>query len=210
MQLLLGTKNQGKIREIKSFLETPLAEVELLTYEDRPFLSVLEEGSSLAENARLKARQICEETGLPVLAEDSGLEVTALDGRPGTHSSRFAGDEATDEERIAKLLQLLLGVGDRSARFRTVAILRFPEGKELMAEGELQGEIALSPQGESGFGYDPIFIPQGFSKTLAELGPKIKNRISHRRRALERLLELLREHLRASDRALGGGASAPG
>ncbi len=195
MQLLLGTKNEGKIREIKSLLETSLGKVKLLTYEERPFQDVLEEGNSFAENARLKARQICEETGLPILAEDSGLEVTALDGRPGTRSSRFAGDRATDEQNIAKLLRLLDGVRDRAARFRSVVTVCFPDGRELATAGKLPGEIALEPRGESGFGYDPIFIPHGFSETLAELGPKIKNRISHRCRALDRLVELLRECL---------------
>lgn len=193
MRLLLGTKNGGKIREIKVLFEKFLPQVELLTYQDRPFGDVPEEESSFAENARLKARQICEETGLPVLAEDSGLEVAALGGRPGTRSSRFAGEEATDEENIAKMLQLLHGVRDRAARFRTVVTVCFPDGREWATAGELQGEIASESRGESGFGYDPIFIPQGFSETLAELGPEIKNGISHRQRALERLVELLGE-----------------
>ena len=192
MTILLGTKNKGKIREIKEILDLP--GVKLLTYEERPFSEVAEEGDSFEENALLKARQICAETGLPVLAEDSGLEVPALDGQPGVRSSRFAREEATDEENIAKLLELLQGVDDRRARFRTVAVLRFPEGRELVTEGELWGEIAPEPRGKHGFGYDPVFIPEGLSKTLAELGPKVKNEISHRRRALERLLAMLREH----------------
>lgn len=193
MELLLGTKNRGKIAEIKGILTLP--QVRLLTFEDHPFSDVVEEGNSCLENARMKARGICKETGLAVLAEDSGLEVEALDNRPGVRSSRFAHENATDEENVAKLLKLLQGVSDRRARFRTVAVLRFPQGHELVAEGELQGEIALEPRGKSGFGYDPLFIPEGFAKTLAELGPEIKNRISHRRRALEKLLELLQECL---------------
>lgn len=193
MTILLGTKNKGKIREIKEILDLP--GVKLLTYEERPFSEVAEEGDSFEENALLKARQICAETGLPVLAEDSGLEVPALDGQPGVRSSRFAREEATDEENIAKLLELLQGVDDRRARFRTVAVLRFPEGRELVTEGELWGEIALEPRGKHGFGYDPVFIPEGLSKTLAELGPEVKNRISHRRQALEKLLKLLQERL---------------
>jgi XTP/dITP diphosphohydrolase len=193
MELLLGTKNKGKIREIKEIFTLP--NVKLLTYEECSFSDVAEEGSSFEENALLKARQICAETGLPVLAEDSGLEVAALDGRPGVRSSRFAGEGSSDEENIAKLLGLLQGVSDRRARFRAVAVLRFPQGKELVAEGELRGEIALAPQGESGFGYDPVFIPEGFSQTLAELGPEVKNGISHRRQALERLLAMLCEQL---------------
>lgn len=200
MKLLLGTKNRDKIAEIKKILTLP--QVKLLTFEDHPFSDVVEEGSSCLENALLKARGICAETGKPVLSEDSELEVAALDGRPGVRSSRFAHENATDEENTARLLELLQGMSDRRARFHTVAVLRFPDGEELIAEGELQGEIALEPRGESGFGYDPIFIPEGFEQTLAELGPEIKNKISHRRRALERLspffgelLELFQERL---------------
>ena len=192
MIILLGTKNEGKIREIKEIFTLP--RVRLLTYEDHPFSDVVEEGSSFEENALLKARRICAETGLPVLAEDSGLEVSALGGRPGVRSSRFAHDRASDEENIAKLLELLRGVDDRRARFRAVAVLRLPDGEELVTEGELRGEIAPKPRGEHGFGYDPVFIPEGFTETLAELGPKAKNEISHRRRALERLLAMLSEH----------------
>lgn len=195
MELLLGTKNEGKIREIRVLFAKFLPKVELLTHKDRPFSDVAEQDSSFEENARLKARRICGETGKPVLAEDSGLEVTALGGRPGVRSSRFAGEGASDEERIARLLQLLQGIEERRARFRAVAVLHFPDGEELVTEGELEGEIAQEPRGEAGFGFDPVFIPEGFSKTLAELGPEIKNRISHRRRALEMLLKLLWERL---------------
>lgn len=192
MRVLLGTRNRGKIQEIEEIL-FGLPWLELLTYEEVPFSDVAEEGRSLEENALLKARRISQETGLPVLAEDSGLEVPALGGAPGVRSARFAGENATDKENIAKLLSLLQGVSDRRARFRAVVVLHFPEGEELVATGELRGEIALEPRGSSGFGYDPVFIPEGFSKTLAELGPEVKNEISHRRRALERLVALLRE-----------------
>ncbi len=192
MRVLLGTRNRGKIQEIEEIL-FGLPWLELLTYEEVPFSDVAEEGRSLEENALLKARRISQETGLPVLAEDSGLEVPALEGAPGVRSARFAGENATDKENIAKLLSLLQGVSDRRARFRAVVVLHFPEGEELVATGELRGEIALEPRGSSGFGYDPVFIPEGFSKTLAELGPEVKNEISHRRRALERLVALLRE-----------------
>jgi XTP/dITP diphosphohydrolase len=192
MKLLLGTKNRGKIKEIKEILQA-LPELELFTCEDLPFSDVAEQGGSFEENARLKAQRICMETGLPVLAEDSGLEVEALGGRPGVRSARFAGEQATDGENIAKLLSLLQGISERRARFRTVAVLHFPNGEELLAEGELWGEIAKKPRGSLGFGYDPVFIPAGFARTLAELGPEIKNRISHRHRALERLIGMLRE-----------------
>ncbi|MGQ9477809.1 MAG: RdgB/HAM1 family non-canonical purine NTP pyrophosphatase [Candidatus Bipolaricaulia bacterium] len=199
MKVLLGTKNLGKIREIREILSSSQSQgqaqpqLELLTYEEVPFPDVAEEGRSLEENALLKARSISRATGLPVLAEDSGLEVEALGGMPGVRSARFAGEGATDEENITKLLSLLQGVSDRRARFRAVVVLRFPDGRALLAEGELRGEIALEPRGSSGFGYDPVFIPEGFSKTLAELGPEVKNEISHRRRALEKLVALLLE-----------------
>ena len=196
MKLLLGSRNPGKLREICEILrEVP--SLELLTWEEVAFSAVEETADSFLENAQLKARRICEETGLPVLAEDSGLEVEALGGRPGVRSARFAHEGATDEENIRLLLRMLEGADDRDrrARFRAVAVVRFPDGKELVGEGELRGRIAREPRGSSGFGYDPVFIPEGFDRTLAELGPAIKNEISHRRRALERikrqLLELL-------------------
>ncbi len=194
MRLLLGTKNRGKIREILSILGD-LPNLELLTFEDQPFSDVPETGSSFLENARLKARKISAETGLPVLAEDSGLEVEALGGAPGVRSARFAGEDATDEQNIRKLLELLRDVPDekRGARFVCVAVVHFPDGRELTAQGELRGRIAREPQGTHGFGYDPVFIPEGFGQTLAELGPDIKNRISHRRKALEGIKEALRD-----------------
>ncbi len=194
MRLLLGTRNRGKIVEIKRLFHD-LPKVELLTWEEVHFSPVEETGESFLENALLKARRISAETGLPVLAEDAGLEVEALGGRPGVRSARFAGEEATDRENIQKLLTELSGVENRRARFRAVAVVRFPEGKELIAEGELRGTIAAAPRGHTGFGYDPVFIPEGFNKTLAELGLEVKNRISHRAQALRRLKELLRREL---------------
>jgi XTP/dITP diphosphohydrolase len=191
MRLLLGTKNHGKIRELQALL-AEFSQIELLTYRDQPFSDVREDGESFRENALTKARQISAETGLLVLAEDAGLEVAALHGAPGVRSARFAGEKASDEENVAQLLRRLAGVKDRRARFVCAAVLRFLDGDELIAEGELKGRIALERRGSQGFGYDPIFIPEGFSKTLAELGSPTKNEISHRRRALEQLKEDLR------------------
>lgn len=198
MKLLLGTKNRGKIREILAILGD-LPGVDLLTHNERPFSEVLETGGTFLENALLKARGISEETGLPVLAEDSGLEVEALAGAPGVRSARFAGEDATDEENIEKLLALLKGVPDgrRSARFVCAAALRFPDGREIIAEGELRGSISKGPRGGHGFGYDPVFIPEGYDRTLGELGPAVKDRISHRRKALEKLREELLMALRS-------------
>jgi XTP/dITP diphosphohydrolase len=198
VKLLLGTKNQGKIREILSILGD-LPNVDLLTHNERPFSEVPEMGETFLDNALLKARGVSEETGLPVLAEDSGLEVEALEGAPGVRSARFAGEDAADKENIEKLLALLKDVPDerRTARFVCVAVLRFPDGREIITEGELRGRIAKEPRGRHGFGYDPVFIPEGYDRTLGELGPAVKDRISHRRKALEKLREELLRVLRS-------------
>lgn len=192
MRLLLGTQNQGKIAEITAIL-AERSEFELLTVREQPFTEVTEDGATFAENARKKARTISHETGLAVLAEDSGLEVAALGGTPGVRSARFAGDAKDDRANIAKLLELLTGVTDRRARFRCVAVIAFPDGREYLGEGVLEGQIALAPKGSAGFGYDPVFIPEGYAQTLAELGPQVKNKISHRRRALQALIASIPE-----------------
>ncbi len=197
MRLLLGTKNPNKIREIKEIC-AGVSNIELLTFSECPFSDVLEDGKTFTENARKKAHQICSQTALPVLAEDSGLEVYALGGAPGVHSARFAGEHKDDQANIKKLLESLKDNTDRRARFRCVTVLAFPDGTELLSEGVLEGEIAYAPRGSEGFGYDPIFIPEGYTQTLAELGPRIKNALSHRRRALEGLLRQLQHRLSAA------------
>jgi len=190
--LLLGTRNEGKLSELRELL-ADLEGVELLTFHDRPFQPVAETGLTFEENARLKARAICAETGLSVLAEDAGLEVDALEGEPGIHSARFAGVPVNYERNNTLLLERLAGVRDRRARFIAVAVLRFPDGREFVSEGILTGRIARKLEGERGFGYDPLFIPDGFSRTLAEMTLVDKNRISHRRRAIEGIKQVLRE-----------------
>jgi XTP/dITP diphosphohydrolase len=186
MRLLLGTKNPGKIREIKQILEG-IPSLELLTFREQPFADVPEDGATLEENARKKAQQILCETGLAVLAEDSGLEVQALGGAPGVQSARFAGETKDDRANIEKLLSVLTHATERSARFRCVVVLHLIDGQELLSKGTLEGWIASAPRGADGFGYDPVFIPVGYDATLAELGTEIKNQISHRRRAIEGL-----------------------
>jgi len=190
--LLLGTKNEGKLSELRELLGD-LKGVELLTFHDRPFKSVEEIGLTFEENARLKARAICAETGLPVLSEDAGLEVDALGGEPGIHSARFAGIPVDYGWNNTLLLERLAGVRDRRARFIAVAVLRFPDRREFVSEGILTGRVTRKPVGEGGFGYDPLFIPDGFSRTLAEMTLIDKNRISHRRRAIEGIKQALRE-----------------
>ena len=184
MILLLGTKNDGKISELCELL-ADVGGVDLLTYRECLFQPVEESGSTFRENSLLKARTICAETGLPVLAEDAGLEVVALDGAPGVRSARFAGAAVDYLQNNALLLKRLAGVRDRRARFVAVAALRLPDGREFTHTGHLTGQIAEEPDGEGGFGYDPLFIPDGFSTTLAKMTRADKNRISHRRRALE-------------------------
>jgi len=191
-QLLLGTGNAGKIAELRRLLR-PLERLELLTRDDRPFTEVEETGTTFLDNALLKARGVSAETGLPVLAEDAGLEVIALDGAPGVHSARFAGIPADHGANNELLLRRLAGVDDRRARFITVAVLLLPDGHAFVTTGVLAGTIGRAPIGERGFGYDPLFRPAGSERTLAELSLDAKNRISHRMRAMERMLPILRE-----------------
>lgn len=190
MKILLATKNKHKIAEIRAIYQG-IANLELLTVDEKPFSDVAEDGENFRENALKKARAICQETGLTVLAEDSGLEVEALGGQPGIYSARFAGEPSDDRKNNEKLLHLLKREANRKARFHSVAVLALTPGREYLGEGTLEGRIASESKGRSGFGYDPVFIPNGFSKTIAELGPETKDRISHRRRALERLRESL-------------------
>lgn len=190
MKVLIGTRNPHKLAEILRILgEVP--GIEWVDFRSLPFPEVEETGATLEENARLKAAAIARATGLPTLAEDSGLEVEALGGAPGVRSARFAGEGKDWWANNEKLLSLLKGVKDRGARFRTVAALVLPDGRMWLSEGILPGKIAQAPRGTGGFGYDPLFIPKGEERTLAELDPGEKDAISHRRRALERLRPVL-------------------
>ena len=152
---------------------------------------VVEDADTLVGNARLKAVAVCNATGLPALADDTGLEVDALNGAPGVRTARFACEHATDADNRAKMLRELSGKA-RSCRFRTVALLRFPDGREVIAEGVCEGSIAEAEIGERGFGYDPLFLVPEFGRTGAELQPEEKNRVSHRGRALAQLVARLR------------------
>ena len=188
-ELLIATNNAGKIRELASLLSNlPLR---LRRLSEFPHVKEVEEtGRSFAENAELKARLYSEQTNLRTLADDSGLEVDALNGAPGVLSARYAGAHATDEERNARLLAELSLTGDerRSARFICAIALYEPgEEKAKVFSGVCEGRISHRPQGEGGFGYDPLFIPTGYEQTFGELPAELKQRISHRAQALAKV-----------------------
>lgn len=189
MQMILASTNRGKYREMKAQLE-PLG-IELLFGGDfeRP-LEVDETGESYAENALLKARAWAEATGLPALADDSGLEAEALGGIPGIHSARIIA--GSDRDRMYWLLGEMKDKEDRRGRFACAIAVVFPDKKELLTVTKYcPGHITREPAGESGFGYDPIFVPDGFDRTFAELGDEIKNKISHRAMAVKGIAEKL-------------------
>jgi XTP/dITP diphosphohydrolase len=186
MKLLLATRNRHKIGEMREILKD-MEEIELLTAEQFPQLSEVEEkGSTLRENAIQKACHTVQCTGHLCLAEDTGLEVDALGGKPGVRSSRFAGDGATYDQNIDKLLSLMQQIPweDRRARFRSVVAIVEPGGSPYLLEGVCEGRITPERRGKGGFGYDPIFEVDGYGKTFAELEQDLKNRISHRALAL--------------------------
>ena len=186
-RLVVASKNPDKVAEIEQVLaETDLVD-EVVQGLDWP--EIEETGGTLEANALLKARAVVEATGLPVLADDTGLEVEALDGAPGVHTARFAGEGARYEDNVAKLIEVMRSQSDRSARFRTVVALAFPDGVEVTAEGSLVGEISDAPRGKRGFGYDPVFEVDG--RTLAEMSLDEKNELSHRARAIRALVEEL-------------------
>ena len=196
MRLLLGTRNSGKVKEIETILEDSGWTFSSLREFDEVGPAA-EDGVTYAENAIAKARFYAAETGLLALADDSGLEVAALGGAPGVHSARYAGDNASDADRRQLLLAELARVdsGDRRARFVAAVAIADPNGGVLnLSEGICEGRITFEPRGTSGFGYDPLFIPDGYDQTFAELPDKVKNFISHRARALMRLRDSL-DHL---------------
>jgi XTP/dITP diphosphohydrolase len=200
-KLLLATTNRGKLREYRQLLKgLPFT---LVTPGDEGIdITVDEKKKTFEENARLKAVTYSRLSGLVTLADDSGLEVDALDGAPGIISARFAGEEASDKDRIEHLLGRLRDVPweKRTAHFRCVIAIAIPEGKVELCDGECQGLIALEPEGENGFGYDPVFYLPEFGKTMAELSLDIKNQISHRGKAARKayiILERLAEKVKA-------------
>ena len=188
MEIFIASKNKGKIEEIKTYRDSANG-IKWLTYKDfKGFPDVEETGDSFLDNAIIKARSFAEYTDKPALADDSGLIVDALDGMPGVRSSRYAGPDATDKENRIKLLEALVDIKDelkRSARFICSMILWDPEdGLVFKTDGVCEGRIGFKEKGSGGFGYDCIFIPSGYDRTMAQLGNSEKNRISHRGIAL--------------------------
>jgi XTP/dITP diphosphohydrolase len=191
-EIVVATSNPGKLREIKDALQGMALEI-LSLLDLSPMLPLEEEGRTFRENALQKARVVANLTGRLTIADDSGLEVDSLQGMPGVRSARFAGEGASDAENNRKLLQLMAGVPStqRGATFRCVIALVSPEGKEKWVEGVCRGVIGNTERGSEGFGYDPLFLLPELGKTLAELPLEVKNKVSHRGRALAALKEAL-------------------
>ncbi len=196
IDLVLATKNPGKVEELKALLAD--MDVNVLSLRDFAVMPEIEEtGNTFAENAEIKATTVARITGKLTLADDSGLEVDALGGQPGVLSSRFGGPGASDRDKYLRILELLDGVPDekRTARFRAAVAIATPQGETVIVEGTCEGRIADKPSGEGGFGYDPIFYIPEVGLTMAEVPSDVKNRISHRAKAMQSATRILRHYL---------------
>jgi len=195
LNILVATKNKGKIKEIKEICkELPIKIIELPENDED---TVKEDGETYLENALKKAKHYANKYKLPTLSDDSGLEIDALNGAPGINSARFLGEKTSFDEKMKKILELLKDNPNRKARFKTVSVLYLPkEKKYFYTEGTVEGEILEMPKKKegSGFGYDPIFKPAGFDKSFSMLGEKIKNKISHRSKALNKMKKIIKEN----------------
>jgi len=190
-KVFIATKNTGKVKQLRSFL-VPMG-YEIFSLIDAPeFPEIKETGTTFEENALIKAKALYDVVKIPVLADDSGLEVDLLQGRPGVLSARFSGEGATDEKNNAKLLKELGDsvLSERTARFRCIIAL-YDGLSARYFEGTCEGNIGFQLKGANGFGYDPLFVPGGYTQTFAELGVEIKNRVSHRGKALQSLVKFL-------------------
>ena len=192
MRVVMASANPDKVEEISIMMRDI---VDIVARPDSVG-EAIEDADTLEGNARLKAVAVAAATGLPAIADDTGLEIDPLDGAPGVHTARFAGENATYADNVAKTLNVLgdLPMSQRTARFRTVAMIHFPGGEELIAHGVVEGTIAITASGSGGFGYDPIFVPdEGNGKTFSQMTPNAKHAISHRGRAFRMLREQLGE-----------------
>jgi XTP/dITP diphosphohydrolase len=193
-RLAIASKNAHKLRELARICaDWPVEWVTVANADPASFPDVDETGATYLENARLKAHAVARALDVPAIGDDSGIEADALGGRPGPRSARFAGDAATDEENLRALLAAVKGVpgGGRAARYRCVATIAYPDGRDAHVEGVCEGVLRTKPVGSGGFGYDPIFEPVGWDVTMAELTDDEKDRISHRGRAFRGLREVL-------------------
>lgn len=200
LQLLAATTNKNKVREFQEILQDLKDKINIVTQDTIPnFPEIVEDGSSFEENAMKKAKESSAFADMVAMADDSGLVVEALDGAPGIHSARYAGENATDADRIAKLLKAMEGKKDRRAKFVCAAAIAY-RGEEVRTfVGEVKGVITDAPSGTNGFGYDPVFIPDGFNKTFAELTDEEKNAISHRGNAMRAVADFLRDEFAKMD-----------
>jgi XTP/dITP diphosphohydrolase len=192
-RLAIASRNAHKLREITRICDDWPVEWVTARNDARDWPDVEETGATYLQNARLKARAVALALGIPALADDSGIEVDALGGDPGPRSARYAGGHASDAQNLAALVRALRGIpaGGRSARYRCVALVAYPGGGELWTEGVCEGVLLGSARGSRGFGYDPVFVPEGWDLTMAELADAEKDRISHRGRALRALKALV-------------------
>ena len=192
----LASRNPGKLREIRSILAEAGAPLRVVSADEfAGWIAPPEDAPDYEGNAVIKARSLAAFAGVPALADDSGIEVDALDGAPGPRSARFAGDDASDENNLRKLIEAIRSVpeSERTARYRCVAALVTNDGSEVTAEGTVEGVLITEPRGTGGFGYDPIFVPIGSERTMAELDPDEKDRVSHRGKAFRGLVASLRD-----------------
>lgn len=191
-KLVFATNNAHKLEEVRAVLDNKIEIVslnELGCYDDIP-----ETADTLEGNALIKAEYVFNKFGMACIADDTGLEVEALNGEPGVYSARYGGEPHNAQKNMQKLLTNLKGIENRKARFRTVIVLKDAE-RELYFEGTIHGHISETPSGAVGFGYDPVFVPDGYNKSFAELGPELKNKISHRALAVEELIRFLKNDI---------------
>ncbi|MDO4486740.1 MAG: RdgB/HAM1 family non-canonical purine NTP pyrophosphatase [Bacillota bacterium] len=193
--IVAATQNKHKIKEIEAITGDFGLNIISRGEADIPDVEIIEDGNTFEENSYKKAYEIMKLCGKITIADDSGLEVDCLDGAPGVYSARFAGVDGDDEANNRKLIDLLKDIPyeKRTARFVSVITMVFPDGDSIVARGEVEGHIVLQPQGNNGFGYDPLFVPEGCDKTFGQIEPEIKNSMSHRANALKALRKKLEE-----------------
>lgn len=192
-RVVIASKNKHKLEEIKEILKDFPLSIKSMDEVGLEKLEIVEDGETFEENSMKKAVEVMKETGAIAIADDSGLEVEAIDNKPGVYSARFSGEGATDHKNNEKLIDMLKNVPieKRGARFVSVISVAFPDGRKISVRGECRGCIAFEAKGDNGFGYDPFFIVPKYNKTFGELGAEVKNKISHRAKALEKLKEKL-------------------